>query len=193
MTRCQEEVKRKMRKNREKNNYVDNKKFYTHMLKYRQEYDKAIEKGTEKPKLSNFAGKCIFDIAHNLSMSGKFRNYTFRDEMVEDGIENAIAYAHNFNPEKYTNPFAYFTQIIYYAFIRRLNKEEKNLYVKYKSIQKFNMESSLKTNGSLLIEKAIDDEDYSEMIVPSESTLEKMNEFIKKYEEKRGLKDKKEI
>ncbi len=66
-----------------------------------------------------------------------FINYAFKDDMISDGIENCLHYIHNFNPEKSTNPFAYFTQIIYYAFIRRIQKEKKQLYIKFKSMQNY--------------------------------------------------------
>ena len=63
-------------------------------------------------------------------------NYTFREDMVSDGIENCLQYIHNFNPNKSNNPFAYFTQIIYYAFIRRIQREKKQTHVKHKLIEK---------------------------------------------------------
>jgi DNA-directed RNA polymerase specialized sigma24 family protein len=166
-----------MKKNPEKvkEHYVDNKKFYVEMIRYRNEYDHAIENNLQKPKMSDYAGLAIYKIANRLANSPNFRNYTYRDEMIEDGIENAIAYAHNFNPEKYTNPFAYFTQIVYYAFLRRIAKEEKNLYIKYKSIEKFNLDN------------ALSEEEFGETITQSESTLEKINSFIERYEGKHGL------
>jgi hypothetical protein len=55
--------------------------------------------------------------------------------MISDGIENCLLYIDNFDPEKYSNPFAYFTQIIYYAFLRRIQKEKKHMYIRYKSMQ----------------------------------------------------------
>ena len=55
--------------------------------------------------------------------------------MIADGIENCLMYAHNFNPEKSTNPFSYFTQMIYYAFLRRIEKEKKQNYIKYKLME----------------------------------------------------------
>ena len=161
-----------------KEHYVDNKKFYVEMIRYRNQYDHAIENDLQKPQMSDYAGSAIYKIANRLANSPNFRNYTYRDEMIEDGIENAIAYAHNFNPEKYTNPFAYFTQIVYYAFLRRIAKEEKNLYIKYKSIEKFNLDN------------ALSEEEFGETIVQSEGTLEKMNAFMERYEEKHGLKSK---
>ena len=74
-------------------------------------------------------------IAEGLSHKPNFINYTYRDEMIADGIENCLMYFNNFNPDKSNNPFAYFTQIIYYAFLRRIMKEKKQLYVKYKATE----------------------------------------------------------
>ena len=65
-----------------------------------------------------------------------FVNYMFRDDMISDGIENCVQYIHNFDPEKSRNPFAYFTQIIHYAFLRRIQKEKKQLDIKNKIIEK---------------------------------------------------------
>jgi hypothetical protein len=157
---------------REKNYYVDDEKFLQHMTEYRKKYLEAIENDLDKPKLSNYAGKCIMDIAYNLARKGNFRNYTYRDEMIEYGIENAIAYAHNFDPDKKKSPFNYFTTIIYYGFLYVLAKEEKNLYIKYKSIENFNMEA------------ALSGEENPETIVQNVGTLEKMYEFIERYEAK---------
>ncbi len=56
--------------------------------------------------------------------------------MISDGIENCVQYIHNFNPEKSQNPFAYFTQIIHYAFLRRIQKEKKQLEIKNKILEK---------------------------------------------------------
>ena len=75
-------------------------------------------------------------IANGLSYRPNFINYTYKQEMISDGIENCLQYIHNFNPEKSKNPFAYFTQIIYYAFIRRIQKEKKQTHVKHKMIEK---------------------------------------------------------
>ena len=84
---------------------------------------------------SNYIGECILKIANNLSHKPNFSNYTYKDDMILDGIENCILYIHNFDPEKSNNPFAYFTQIIFYAFLRRIGKEKKQAYVKNKLIQ----------------------------------------------------------
>jgi hypothetical protein len=60
----------------------------------------------------------------------------FRDEMISDGIENCLQYIHNFDPEKSSNPFAYFTQVIYFAFLRRIAKEKKQLEIKTKILER---------------------------------------------------------
>lgn len=113
--------------------YVDNKLFFEHMTKLRQDRLKAEEAGDPPPKINDYIGKCIYDIANRYSMRPNFINYPFRDEMVADGIENAIKAMNNFDPAKSANPFAYFTQIIFYAFLRRIAKEKKYLYIKQKA------------------------------------------------------------
>ncbi len=123
---------------RKKQHYVDNEKFLIVMEDYREEYLKAKDNDLELPVLPDYAGECFLKIAERLSHRPNFINYAFREEMVSDGIENCVMYASNFNPEKSTNPFAYFTQIIYYAFLRRIEKEKKQLYIKYKTMDEFN-------------------------------------------------------
>ena len=123
--------------------YVDNKLFYTVMLQYRTEYDIAKAAHSEPPKIPKYVGECLYKIATRLSMKPNFINYTFRDEMISDGLENCITYLHNFDPEKSQNPFAYFTQIIYYAFLRRIENEKKHLYIKQKTLENFYFEGML--------------------------------------------------
>ena len=108
---------------RKKQHYVDNEKFLIVMRDYRENYLKSKDDDTEPPQIPDYAGECFLKIAERLSHRPNFINYAFREEMVSDGIENCVMYASNFNPEKSTNPFAYFTQIIYYAFLRRIEKE----------------------------------------------------------------------
>jgi hypothetical protein len=117
--------------------YVDNKKFLQALIEWREENDK---KGEQQPT-TNYIGECFLKIANHLSYRPNFINYTYREEMISDGIENCLQYVNNFNPEKSTNPFAYFTQIIYYAFLRRIAKEKKQTHVKNKMIEKGSYES----------------------------------------------------
>lgn len=117
--------------------YVNNKQFYEALAEHKRGVLAAAEAGTEKPRIPNYIGECIYHIADRLSRKPNFINYSFRDEMISDGIENSIMYLDNFNPEKYNNPFAYFTQIIKFAFIRRIAKEKKILVIKQKTLQNY--------------------------------------------------------
>jgi hypothetical protein len=117
--------------------YVNNADFLAALITYREKCDLAKKEGKEDPQIPNYIGECFFKIADHLSRKPNFISYSFRDEMVSDGIENCLMYFRNFDPVKSTNPFAYFTQIIYYAFLRRIMKEKKQLYVKYKATEQF--------------------------------------------------------
>jgi hypothetical protein len=118
-----------------KNHYIDNKLFFTEMVNYKKAVRKAKRLKEAKPKLPEYVGKCFMMIAENLSHKPNFLSYTFRDEMISDAIENCVMYADNFDPTKSKNPFAYFTQIVYYAFLRRIKREKQHLYIKYKSTE----------------------------------------------------------
>jgi hypothetical protein len=117
--------------------YVNNADFLTALVDYKERCRKADAEGKEHPQIPNYVGECFFKIAEHLSRKPNFISYSFRDEMISDGIENCIMYFRNFDETKSKNPFAYFTQIIYYAFLRRIMKEKKQLYVKYKATQQF--------------------------------------------------------
>ena len=104
---------------RKKHNYVDNKKFLEEMVTYRRSVLSAKDFGVERPRVPFYIGDCIMKIATHLSYKPNFINYSFREEMISDGVENCLQYIDNFNPDKSKNPFAYFTQIIYFAFLRR--------------------------------------------------------------------------
>ena len=117
-----------------KPHYVDNKVFLQAMVDWRETWTDD-KKETPKPPISNYVGECFLKIANHLAYRPNFINYTYREEMVSDGIENCLQYAQNFNPEKSNNPFAYFTQIIYYAFLRRIAKEKKQTHVRNKMIE----------------------------------------------------------
>lgn len=121
--------------------YVDNKKFLQAMIEWNEKIVESEEAGDERPPVTNYIGECFLKIATHLSYRPNFINYTYREEMISDGIENCLQYATNFNPEKSKNPFAYFTQIIYYAFLRRIAKEKKQSHVKNKMIEKGSYES----------------------------------------------------
>ena len=130
-------------KPKQKPHYVDNKKFWIAMTEYRELRIKAEEEGKKRPQVTNYIGECYLKIANHLSYRPNFINYTYRDDMISDGIENCLQYMDNFDPEKSKNPFAYFTQIIYYAFIRRIQKEKKQQQVKQKMIANFGEEQMM--------------------------------------------------
>ena len=118
--------------------YVDNKLFLEAMKEYRKSCNKAKREKQNKPPVTDYIGSCFLKIANHLSYRPNFINYTFRDDMISDGIENCLQYLDNFNPAKSNNPFAYFTQIIYYAFVRRIQKEKKQVTIKNRLITESN-------------------------------------------------------
>jgi hypothetical protein len=137
--------------------YVDNKKFLEEIMEYKRMCAEYVEREELIPPLPDYIGECFMKIAERLSYRPNFVNYAFREEMIADGIENCVQYSHNFNPEKSNNPFSYFTQIIYFAFVRRIQKEKKQLYIKYKTIQNSsllsdNVELSQQDKGSFNVE-----------------------------------------
>ena len=122
-------------KKAEKTHYIDNKKFYAEIVKWKIMINEAREVDDPVPPVTEYIGICFMEIAQNLARKPNFMNYQFKDDMIGDGIENCLMYAHNFNPDKSSNPFSYFTQIIYYAFLRRIQKEKKQNLIKYKFLE----------------------------------------------------------
>ena len=118
--------------------YVNNKEFLAAMVEYKKLVNRAKREGKKDPRVPDYIGECFLKIANHLSYRPNFINYTYRDDMISDGIENCLQYLNNFNPDTSNNPFAYFTQIIYYAFIRRIQKEKKQTTIKQRMIQEAN-------------------------------------------------------
>jgi hypothetical protein len=115
--------------------YINNADFLQALIEYKEKSKEAKKNKSAPPAIPNYIGECFMKIAEGLSHKPNFINYTYRDEMISDGIENCLMYFDNFDETKSKNPFAYFTQIIYYAFLRRIQKEKKQLYVKYKATE----------------------------------------------------------
>jgi hypothetical protein len=120
--------------------YINNEEFLKAIIEHRAKVMDAKEKDLPPIQLTNYLGDCLLKIANHLSYKPNFINYSYRDEMISDGIETSLRYFNNFDPAKSSNPFAYFTQIIYYAFIRRIGTEKKQSYVKSKLIQNMDFE-----------------------------------------------------
>ena len=140
-----------------KKHYVDNDKFFLEIKKWKQRVIDAREVDDPDPPSTEYMGECFLKISENLAWRPNFINYTFRDDLVSDGIENCLLYAHNFNPEKSTNPFSYFTQIIHHSYIRRITKEKKQMHIKYRIIEeerlKEQLESTTEDNVNHSLEK----------------------------------------
>ena len=115
--------------------YVNNAQMLEFIKDYREKLLASRENSTETPRIPEYLGECIMKIATGLSRKSNFINYSYKDDMILDGIENCIQCMHSFDPEKSSNPFSYFTQVIYFAFLRRIAKEKKQSYIKGKLIQ----------------------------------------------------------
>ncbi len=126
--------------------YVNNKEFLEAITIYRNSVIKAREAEDPRPRVPNYIGECFLKIATHLSYKPNFVNYMFREDMICDGIENCLQYIDNFDPTKSSNPFAYFTQIIYYAFLRRIQKEKKQMEIKNKILEKSGYDEVMHTD-----------------------------------------------
>ncbi len=161
-------------KTNKQNHYVNNEEFLNAMVSFRDDVILAKTNNTKRPQIPNYIGECFIKIATHLSYKPNFINYTFRDDMISDGVENCLQYIDNFDPEKSKNPFAYFTQIIYYAFLRRIQKEKKQLYVKYKAMER----------SGILEEMAVQDSVHGGATYNIRETpmYSNMREFVESYE-----------
>ena len=127
--------------------YVNNKEFLYAIVQYKADVQEAEEKGDPKPRITNYLGECFVKIATHLSYKPNFVNYMFREDMISDGIENCVQYIKNFDPEKSRNPFAYFTQIIHYAFLRRIQKEKRQMDIRSKIIERSGFDEVFSADG----------------------------------------------
>ena len=125
-----------MARRKRSEHYVNNKEFLAALIRYREDREIAVLQDKPRPVIPRYIGECFLKIANHLSFKPNFVNYMFKEDMISDGIENCVQYIHNFNPEKSRNPFAYFTQIIHYAFLRRIQREKRQLEIKNKIIEK---------------------------------------------------------
>lgn len=161
-----------------KRNYVNNPDLLEALISYKKQREDAKTKNKEIPKVPDYIGKAIYDIAHRLSSKPNFYSYSYKDDMIMDGIEDCIKYIHNFDENKSSNPFAYFTQIIWYAFLRRIAKEKKQLYVKLASSQEMMHTGRTSSNEGDILSNMSLNVDY-------------VNDYIDEYEKKNGVKKKK--
>lgn len=132
--------------------YVNNRDFLDALIEYREKVAIAAAKDLPKPRITNYIGSCFLKIATHLSYKSNFVNYMYREDMISDGIENCVQYIHNFDPAKSKNPFAYFTQISYFAFLRRIQREKRQLDIKTKIVEKSGFEALMTSDANLTSE-----------------------------------------
>ena len=150
---------------KKKPHYVNNKEFLQAMIDWKATVVEAEANDESRPQVTNYIGECFLKIANHLSYRPNFINYTYREEMISDGIENCLQYIDNFDPEKSKNPFAYFTQIIYFAFVRRITREKKQSKIKDRILKRSNI------SDMIAVQEHDDDAAYQNQYI----------EFLDKY------------
>lgn len=167
------------------NHYIDNAAFLAALLEHRAAVLIAKEAETALPPISNYLGDCFIKIARHLSYKSNFINYSYKDEMISDAIENCLAVVNNFDPAKSKNPFAYFTQITYFAFIRRIQREKKQLQTKYRYIDQLDLNELItqeQDNGEFnnqfldYLKTQLDGYDYEKVVSPATKAAMKKKE-----------------
>ena len=140
-------------KPQDKPHYVNNKEFSLAVVDYCEKVDKAKKQKSKKtPIVPNYIAECFLKIAEGLSHKSNFIRYTYREEMVMDAVENCLKAIKNYDIETATrtgtpNAFAYFTQISWYAFLRRIEKEKKQQDIKLKYIANIGIDELVDTSS----------------------------------------------
>ena len=150
-------------------NYINNKTLYGAMIHYRNELKEAENNDKEKPIVPRYIGESIFLICNNLAKKPNFSGYTYKQDMISDGIMDCVSAVDNFDPDRTNNPFAYFTQIAWNAFLRRIQKEKKQTYIKHKNYE-----------NSFLLLDMYDEANQSIQLKSNENS----SEIIKSFEDK---------
>ena len=164
--------------------YVNNAELLQALIDWREKIKEAEESGDEPPGVPNYVGECLLKIATHLSYKANFINYSYREDMILDGVENCLMYIKNFDPSKSSNPFSYFTQIIYYAFLRRIAKEKKQAYVKQKLIHQMPFEM-------FELQDHDDDGDYQNAYLTFMQNNSDFDDFSERKKEKKKAKKEK--
>ena len=152
------------KKPRKKINYINNKTLYGSMIHYKNEVNESKKNEQDPPIVPRYIGESILLICSNLAKKPNFSGYTYKTDMISDAIMDCVAAVDNFDPEKTNNPFAYFTQIAWNAFIRRIQKEKKQTYIKHKNFENSFMMNELWSDAENIHLKA---NEYSSEIVRS--------------------------
>lgn len=168
----EEQPKERKRRKKTTRNYINNEDFCEAVIQHNEKCKEAEALGKPKPRLPDYIGICFIKLAEGLARRPNFFGYSFKEEMVADGIENCLQYVHNFNPEKTKNPFAYFTQILWWCFVRRIKKEKLQQYIKYKATESFGV---------------LDEDELMELgdgQIKQVEIYDNLYEFIRDFEEK---------
>ena len=175
--------------------YVNNADFSTAVVSYVEKVENARKEETDIPKVPDYIAQCFLRIAEGLSHKANFIRYTYREEMVMDAVENCLKAIGNYNLEAATrtgkpNAFAYFTQITWYAFLRRITKEKKQQEIKLKYLTKSGVESfvdvGLESVGADQASFFVDT--LRDRIQRVRNTDNEMKEIVKKERKKRKVK-----
>jgi DNA-directed RNA polymerase specialized sigma subunit len=136
-------------RNKDPQHYVNNKQFLEALSEFKHSVQKAKAEGLPRPRITRYIGECFLKIATHLSYKPNFVNYMFREDMISDGVENCVQYIDNFDPNR-GNPFAYFTQIIWYAFLRRIEREKRQLDLKSKILEQSGFDEVFVSDRNIL-------------------------------------------
>ena len=169
---------------RNRPDYVNNKDFLEAMIEYDKAAKLALSRGEPRPVVSRYIAECFMKISRHLATKPNFSGYPFVEDMIGDGIENCLQYLHNFDPKKSQNPFAYFTQMVYYSFLRRIDKEKKNLASRFKYMDHMN------TLGQTSSRQYHDTEVYDDSIKVSDGSKEYIKDFLEKFDDSKNKKKK---
>lgn len=161
-----------MTKKRITKNYVNNKDFLAALVAYKAACQEAEAAGKIKPKIPDYIGSCVWQIATRFATKPNYSGYSFKDEMIMDAVENCLLYINSFDANKSSNPFAYFTTVVWRAFLRRIAIEKRQMYLRFKASQ-----SAIASGSSF-------DQGVDEVIVHLNLDTDYMDTFIKDYEEK---------
>ena len=175
--------------------YVNNSDFSTAVVEYVKKVNEARENDKKIPTVPDYIAQCFLRIAEGLSHKANFIRYTYREEMVMDAVENCLKAIGNYNLEAATrtgkpNAFAYFTQITWYAFLRRITKEKKQQEIKMKYLTKSGIDSFIDvgTEGVATDTATHFVDTLRDRIQRVRSTDEEIKEIIKKERKKRKVK-----
>ena len=160
--------------------YVSNKQFLEAMKARRIAVQEALAAGRPKPKISDYIGLCILQIANNLGKKRNFARYGYKEEMISDAVVVCMNYLDNFNPDVSSNPFSYFTQVCNYAFINRITAEKEEQYIKYRSTL------DTITSGELATDEDLDNSHLFDNI---KLETQYMEDFVEDFERKKQKTD----